>query len=111
MFGRLRQAWRRFLAARRQAGEITPQAFLDLSAELRELAETASKLRHSSPGLQGRLERILSEMEQLEDLASRPEFMRLSPAKRQELRQSLLSSRDQLISSMQTAAPPTDRLQ
>lgn len=111
MFRKLKERWLRFVKARRLAREVAPATFLSLSAELRELAEAVSKIRHETPGFQPRLERIIREMSQLEELASKPEFKRLSTAKRLELRNSLLSSRRQLLESMQAAPPPTDRLQ
>ena len=111
MFHKLREKWRRVLEARRKAREIAPSTFLALSAELKELAETVSKLRQTDPGFLPRLQRIKQEMAQLEQLAAKPEFKRLPPAKRQELRDSLLSSREQLLESMQSAEPPTRTLQ
>lgn len=93
------------------ARQIDPEAFRELSAELKELAEKASKLWLEEPACQARIKRIKSEMEQLEKLTAKPEFKRLSPKKRMELRQSLYQSRDQLLESMHQAPSPTSRLQ
>lgn len=109
--GRLRDKWRDFIKARRVARDIAPKAFIALSAELREMAEIVSKLRHSDPETQSRLARIVREMGQLEKLAEQPGFRRLTPEKRLELRQSLLASREQLLESIHEAPAPTDTLQ
>lgn len=111
MFKALKKHWKSFLQARRLAREIEPKTFLELSSELLELADAASKLWHNEPKFQNRLRRIREEMEQLEDLASKPEFRRLSPQKRLELRDSLLSSRDQLLETMNSAPSPTTTIQ
>ncbi|GAB6175871.1 hypothetical protein JCM16814_07620 [Desulfobaculum senezii] len=111
MIKKFKQRIRETIQARRRAKEIDPKSFLELSAELLELADAASKLWHSEPRFQTRLRRIREEMAQLEDLASKPEFKRLSPQKRLELRESLLSSRDQLLESLNSAPSPTTTIQ
>lgn len=58
-----------------------------------------------------KIKRIQSEMEQLDRLASKPEFKRLSAQKRLQLRESLLQSKEQLIETVQTAPSPTATLQ
>lgn len=93
------------------ARQIDPEAFRELSTELRDLAEKASKLWLEEPEYQARIKRIKSEMEQLEELTAKPEFKRLSPKKRMELRESLHHSREQLLESMHQAPSPTSRLQ
>jgi predicted nuclease with TOPRIM domain len=93
------------------ARQIDPQAFRELTTELRELAEMASKLWLDEPQFQERIRRIKTEMAQLEELTAKPEFKRLSPRKRMELRESLHHSRDQLLESMHQAPSPTSRLQ
>ena len=111
MFRGLVKRWRDFMEARRRAREIAPEAFIDLSAELREMAEVVSKLRHSDPAFQPRLARIMREMTHLESLATKPGFKRLPLEKRMELRRSLLASREQLLESMSEAPAATDTLQ
>lgn len=93
------------------ARQIDPEAFKELSTELRDLADKASKLWLEEPRFQARIKRIKVEMEQLEELTSKPEFKRLSPKKRMELRQSLHHSREQLLESMYQASSPTERIQ
>ncbi|MEW5775066.1 MAG: hypothetical protein AB1916_16225 [Thermodesulfobacteriota bacterium] len=96
---------------RRLAREIDPQAFLELTAELRDLAEAASKLWQQEPEFQARVRRIKSDMDQLEALAARPEFKRLPAERRLEIRKSLADSRQQLLDSMYQVPPPTTTLQ
>ncbi|MBU1002059.1 MAG: hypothetical protein KKE73_06015 [Proteobacteria bacterium] len=111
MINRLLGYWRRWRDARQLEKHISPRVFVELSAELKELARTASKVRHNEPDFQARVTRIQKEMNQLGELASKPEFKRLSPAKRLELRKSLLLSKAQLLESMHNAEPPTTTLQ
>jgi len=111
MFAKLIAKWREWRQSRKLAEEIDPSVFLAMAAELRDLADTASKLWQANPPYMARAQRILDEMNQLEHLASRPEFKRLSSQKRQELRQSLLLSRDQLLESMQASPPVTNTIQ
>lgn len=108
---RFLEYWKRWRDARKLERHISPRVFVELSTELMDLAQTASKVRHGEPAFQTRVARIQKEMEQLGDLASKPEFRRLSPAKRLELRKSLLLSKAQLLKSMRDAEPPTTTLQ
>lgn len=94
-----------------KAEEIDPSEFLQMATELRELAETASKLWQGDKAYRARAQRILDEMDQLTAIASKPEFRRLSTEKRQELRQSLILSREQLLKSMGASPPATDTIQ
>lgn len=111
MFNKLRDLFKRWKKARRLERLISPGVFVKMSAELKELAGTASKLRQGDPAFQARVNRIRTEMDQLTELAGKPEFRRLTTAKRLELRKSLLMSKAQLLQSMHSAEPPTDTLQ
>lgn len=109
-------AWLRAMLAQRRDKkrldkEINPESFRHLSLELRELASLAERLLPRDHEFYIKLKRIQSEMRQLEDLAAKPEFRRLSPEKRLELKKSLIQSRDQLMETVQTAPSPTDTLQ
>ncbi|MCK9240782.1 hypothetical protein [Desulfocurvus sp.] len=108
---RLRERWRQWSEARRLARDIDPAVFLAMAGELREIALAASKLWQDDPSFSARARRILEEMDQLERIAQRPEFRRLSPQKRLELRRSLILSRDQLLETMQASPPPTTTIQ
>jgi len=102
---------RRLALQRRLSREIDPRSFLELTAELRDLAEAASKLWQQEPEFQARVRRIKSDMDQLEALAARPEFKRLPAERRLELKKSLADSRQQLLDSMYQAPTPTSTLQ
>ncbi len=111
MFDRLRAFWRHMKGKRQLAREIDPRTFQALCRELLELSEQASKLWLQEPDAQARARHIRDEMEQLASMAARPEFKRLSPAKRLELRKGLILSRKQLLEAMHNAPPPTARIQ
>jgi hypothetical protein len=108
---RVKAFFHRLAQQQRLSREIDPQAFLELTAELRDLAEAASKLWQQEPEFQARVQRIKSDMDQLEALAVRPEFKRLPAERRLEIRKSLVASRQQLLDSMYQVPPPTTTLQ
>lgn len=108
---RLKAFFARLAQQQRISREIDPRSFLELTAELRDLAEAASKLWQQEPEFQARVRRIKSDMDQLEALAGRPEFKRLPAERRLELKKSLADSRQQLLESMHQVQPPTTRLQ
>jgi hypothetical protein len=111
MLQQLLETFRRWRASRRMARETGPRAFLEMSAELQRMAEAASKLWQMEAEDQARAHRILADAAQVQALAARPEFKRLSLEKRLELRRGLIVSRRQLLESMRQAAPPTGALQ
>lgn len=101
---RLRNILRTLADKRRLAREIHPETFRDMAGELVDLAEAASKARPEEQGFQLKARRIRQEMLELQRMTERPEFRMLPSKKRQELRESLLSSREQLIKTL-TDAP------
>lgn len=96
---------------RRLARSVDPESFRTLAAELRELADLAKQLWPRQHKFHIKIERIQAEMEQLDKLASKPEFKRLSSDKRVQLRENLLHSRNQILETMKTAPTPTTTLQ
>lgn len=111
MIGWIREHWRRFARRRRQTVETDVRSFRDLARELRELAAIAARVWPDEPEFQGRIRKIRAEMDQLDDLTTRPEFSRLPLKKRVELRESLLVSKTRLMDTVSTAPPPTMRPQ
>jgi len=111
MWKKIKAGWRAYKERRRISEEIGQKTFLKLSGELLELADTASKLWPQEPRFQARITRLKDEMRQLETLAAKPEFKRLSQKKRLELRQSLIYSKQQLLETMRSAPSPTTILQ
>jgi hypothetical protein len=85
---------------RRLAKELHPETFRTMAAELAELAEVASKVRPEEQAFLLKVRRIRREMQELGRMADRPEFRMLPSQKRLELRESLLSSREQLLKTL-----------
>ena len=106
-----RERYKALQERRRIARELDPKVFQRLARELNELATLAERVHPLEKPFAARIKRIQDEMAQLQQMASEPEFKRLSPQKRLQLKQSLLESREQLVESVQTAPSPTDRLQ
>ena len=111
MFSWFANRFRQLVSMRRQARETAPAAFRDLSNELRELAEIASRVWPEEPSFQERIRGIREEMDQLDQLTAKPEFRLLPLKKRVELRESLLNSKTQLMDTVSTAPAPTSRPQ
>ena len=111
MFSWLARTIRQALLRRRQVRDTLPGAFLDLSRELRELAQVASRVWPQEQRFQDRVRSIREEMDQLDLLTAKPEFRRLSVQKRLKLRESLLHSKMQLMDTISTAPAPTSRPQ
>jgi hypothetical protein len=107
MFGWLGRSWKKLLGRRRLLRQTNAQAFRDLSRELRDLAEVAARVWPETPSFQKKIQNIRDEMDQLDDLTSKPEFRMLSLKKRLDLRDSLIMSKTQLMDTVSTAAPPT----
>ncbi|GAB7078612.1 hypothetical protein [Megalodesulfovibrio paquesii] len=107
----LRRTFDAVLDRRQLERELTPESFQALARELRELAGMSSALWPRQHTFQERIKRIMDEMEQLDRLVSTPQFRRLSPQKRLELKKSLIQSRDQLMETVQNAPAPTSTLQ
>ncbi len=74
-----------------------------MAGELAELAELASKVRPEEQAFLLKVRRIRQEMLDLERMTSRPEFRLLPSKKRLELRENLLSSREQLLKNLSEA--------
>lgn len=111
MFSWLSRSIEKVFSHRRMRRETDPKAFRDLSRELRELAEIASRVWPEQKAFQNRINNIREEMDQLDELTSKPEFRLLPLKKRLELRESLLHSKTQLMDTVSTAPPPTTRPQ
>jgi hypothetical protein len=91
--------------------ELSPESFKLLADEIRDIATISSKLWLDDHDFQERVRRIHKEMDHLDGLLSKRSFERLSTDKKEELRKSLLVSRDELMKSLKSAPCPTDRIQ
>ncbi|MGM0423283.1 MAG: hypothetical protein ACQEQX_00010 [Thermodesulfobacteriota bacterium] len=109
--------WQRFwswisrICRRGSREELSAERFQDLTREIREIAELSGRIWAGDNSFQDRIRRIHKEMDQLDRLLHHKAFKRLSREKKQELHQSLLVSRQELLISLQSAPCPTDRMQ
>jgi len=111
MLAWIKRLYASLASRRRVVRDIQPQAFQNLSREMRELAEIACRVWPDEPSFQSRIKSIQEEMDQLDELTAKPEFRMLPLQKRVELRESLLHSKTQLMDTVSTAPPPTTRPQ
>jgi hypothetical protein len=107
MFAWLRSKIRSLAEKRRVAREIHPETFRLMASELVDLAELASKIRPDEQAFQLKTRRIRQEMQELTRMTKRPEFRMLPSKKRLELRESLLTSREQLLQTLSDAPVAT----
>lgn len=103
--------WLQLLYYRRKKRELSVQNFKFLSSEIRDIAELSKKLWLDDSKFQERIKRVQKEMDQLDQLLNNKSFSRLSKEKKEELRKSLLTSREELMKCIQSAPCPTDRIQ
>lgn len=111
MFNWLRNLLEERRTRKRLERDIHPDSFLRLAEEVAELARVAARVCPEQHELLARIETIQKEMDGLAEMAAKKEFAKLSAGRRILLRQGVLQARDQLLSSMQAAPAPTDRLQ
>lgn len=107
----LQRKWRALCSARRAAQEQNPGGLLRLAQEVRTLAEAARRVCPPERKLQARIRAVHEEMTRLAALAETPEFRRLDPTSRQQLRKGLVQSREQLLRVMGQVPAPTRLLQ
>ena len=107
----LQRKWRALCSARRAAQEQNPGGLLRLAREVRTLAEAARRVCPPERKLQARIRAVHEERTRLAALAETPEFRRLDPTSRQQLRKGLVQSREQLLRVMGQVAVPTSLLQ
>jgi hypothetical protein len=107
----LQRKWRALCTARRAAQEQNPGGLLRLAHEVRTLADAARRVCPPERKLQSRIRAVHEEMDKLAALAETPEFRRLDPTRRQQLRKGLVQSREQLLRVMGQVPAPTRLLQ
>lgn len=103
--------WQQLLTRRRLKKELAPDQFKNLAHEIKGIADLCSRIWTYDNGLQNRIKRIQQEMEQLEKLVQKRGFDRLSLHKKEELKRSLLISKQELLKSLQSAPCVTERIQ
>ena len=103
--------YREYLANRKKKRQLSTANFRALAEEIREMANLSCKIWRDDKDFLERINRIRNEMDHLENLLKKREFERLSTNKKEELRKSLLLSREELLKSLQEAPCPTKRMQ
>ena len=103
--------YRRYMASRNRKKQLSPDNFQALTDEIREMASLSCKIWSNNKEFLNRIKRIQNEMDHLESLLRKREFERLSTDKKEELRKSLLRSREELLKSLQEAPCPTRMMQ
>jgi len=91
--------------------ELSPENLRALADEIRSIADLSGRIWLDDGNFQERIKRIHKEMDHLDGLLRKRSFERLSTDKKEELRKSLLVSRDELMKSLKAAPCPTDRIQ
>ncbi|MFW6415673.1 MAG: hypothetical protein ACOCZ2_05075 [Thermodesulfobacteriota bacterium] len=103
--------YKEFLENRKKKRQLSTANFRALTEEIREMANLSCRVWRDNKDFLERIKRISNEMDHLESLLQKREFERLSTDKKEELRKSLLLSREELLKSLQEAPCPTQRLQ
>ena len=108
-------AFRNKLRLHREKSEerrcVNTVVITELTDELRDLVARAAQLCPEENGMAQRLKTLETELAHLGDLATRPEFCKLSTEQRLELRQGLLQVRSKILTTMQQGPSPTDFIQ
>ena len=111
MFSWLKKTIQNYQDRKRMERSIHPEVFKEIAREMRELADIAERLWPRQHKHYAKIKRIQAEMDQLDRITAKPQFKRLSVKKRLQLKESLISSREQLIETVQSAPSPTSTLQ
>lgn len=106
-----KKQWKQYKDNCLKKKELSQEHFQRLSQEIRGIADVTSKLCFENPKYQERIQQIYKEMDQLERLVGQKSFTRLPNEKKEELKKSLLISKEELLKSIQSAPCPTDRKQ
>jgi hypothetical protein len=111
MFSWFKTLWNNFQDYQTASRQTSPETLLDLSREVRALAQVVDRFWIEEPGFRHQLHKIEQEMQILEQFITRPKFHLLSPEKRLQLRENLLQSREHLLQAAREAPTASDRLQ
>lgn len=96
---------------RKQKKMITSKEFRKIAEEVLYLADIAVRVSPARDKTLDRMNKIREEMDKLTRLVDSRDFTKLPTQVRLDLRESLLSSRDQLVETIHQAPAPTDKLQ
>jgi uncharacterized heparinase superfamily protein len=111
MLHRLKRYLLDLLHKNRQRKQIHVREFRRLAREMTLLADIAVKISPGQEDTMAGLQKIRQEMDRLSKLVDSRDFSRIHPRARLELRENLLTSREQLIQTIHQAPPPTSTLQ
>lgn len=103
MFSWVKQLWIRYRDHQEIAKQTRPEALLDLSREVRALAQAVNRFCVHEPKFRDRLRKVEQEMQMLEEIIERPNFRLVSPEKRLQLRENLIESREHLLEAVKEA--------
>ncbi|GEM_PF-874007 len=107
----LKKKWKEWRSYRALVRQVDPQNFQRMAREIKELAQLAAQVSPENADIRSQISNIQREMDQLGEMAAKPEFRRLSTGKRLLLRQGLEQSKEQLIQAIEAAPSPTDLIQ
>ncbi|GAB6888192.1 hypothetical protein JCM13304A_16910 [Desulfothermus okinawensis JCM 13304] len=94
-----------------KAPKLTPEQLKKLTSEIRELTELIGKIWISNGDFQRKIKKIQIEMDNLDRILEKKYFSTLPEKKKQELKRSLIISKQELIKCIQEAPCPTERKQ
>ncbi len=99
----LKKRWSSYKEYHEVSKQTKPEALLDLSREVRALAEAVNRFWVNEPKYRDRFQKIEQEMQILEEIIERPNFRLVSPEKRLQLRENLIESREHLLEAVKEA--------
>ncbi|GAB6058027.1 hypothetical protein [Desulfonatronum parangueonense] len=99
----LKNKWSAYRENHEISRQTKPEALLDLSREVRALAEAVNRFWVNEPKHRDRLLKIEQEMKILEKIIERPNFRLVSTEKRIQLRENLIESREHLLEAVKEA--------
>lgn len=111
MLQRIKHYFSRLNKKQSQKKSIQVCELRKLADELTHLAEIASRINPEQKQNRNKLSRIRDEMNRLTELVESKDFTKLPQETKLELRENLLTSRQQLVKAIHHAPPPTDTLQ
>jgi hypothetical protein len=111
MLQKIKKCFYALLERHKQKKQINAREFRRMTREIAYLAEIAVKLGPEQNQAMERLKKIRTEMNKLSRLVDSRDFTKIPPSARLELRESLRTSREQLVETINHAPTPTNTLQ
>ncbi len=111
MLQRIKSFFRNLLQKRKQKRQLHAREFRKMAQEMIYLAEIAAKINSDQKHTMEKLYKIKTEMDSLTKLVDSKDFMKIHPSAKLELRENLLTSREQLVETIHHSPSPTNTLQ